>query len=132
MKNKTTEVSFILKNTIHGIGVFAAHDIKAKTFLRLFGDSKDPKKVAIKRKEKDLPKMFRELCIDRGNFMLCPKDFGHIEIGWYLNHSKKPNAAHTNYKYYAISNIKAGEEITIDYNTLEEPEENKDPYYKIK
>jgi len=53
-----------------------------------------------------------------------------MEFGWFLNHSKKPNAYHKNYEYYALNNIKAGEEITVDYNTLEEPENAKDDYYK--
>ena len=48
----------------------------------------------------------------------------------YLNHSKTPNAYHKNYNYYALRDIKAGEEITIDYNTLEEPEEAKEDFYK--
>ena len=63
--------------------------------------------------------------------MRCPKDFGCMEIGWYLNHSKTPNAYHRNYEYYALRDIKTGEEITVDYNTLEEPEEAKENYYKF-
>ncbi len=53
-----------------------------------------------------------------------------MEIGWYVNHSNTPNAHHLNYKYYALRDIKAGEEIVIDYNTLEEAEEAKEDYYK--
>ncbi|MBU1179877.1 SET domain-containing protein [Patescibacteria group bacterium] len=130
MENKTTEFSFVLKKSKYGVGVFAVHGIKAKTFLKLFGDQVPGKKVAKKRKKEDLPKIFQEYCIDRGDIMLCPKDFGRMEVGWHLNHSKKPNAAHKNYKYYALRDIKEGEEITIDYNSLEEPEENKETYYK--
>ena len=74
-KTKTTEFSFILKPAKHGIGVFATHNIKIKTFLRLFGDK-------------------------------------------------------NNYNYYALRNIKIGEEIVINYNTLEEIEIVKDNYYK--
>ena len=62
--------------------------------------------------------------------MACPNDFSHMSIGWYLNHSSNPNAEHKNYVYYSIRDIKAGEEILIDYNTLEEPEELKENYYK--
>ncbi len=42
-----------------------------------------------------------------------------------------PNAYQKKYKwFYAKINIKEGEEILIDYNSLDEPEENKENYYK--
>ncbi len=53
-----------------------------------------------------------------------------MPIGWYLNHAKVPNASRDkSYRWYASRDIKAGEEITIDYNSLEEPEEAKEGYY---
>ena len=130
MKNETTEFSFILKSTKHGIGVFAAHDIKKDIYLRLFGNELLSGDVPALRKKEDVPEIFRQYCIDRPKGIICPGDFGRMEIGWYLNHSKTPNAYHRNYKYYSLRHIKAGEEITIDYNTLKEPEENKEDYYK--
>ncbi len=130
MQNKTTEFSFILKPAKHGIGVFATHDIKAETYLRLFGDETEIADVSVVRKKKDVPEFFRQYCVDKDNTLRCPKDFGCMEVGWHLNHSKTPNAYHRNYDYYALSDIKAGEEITIDYNTLKEPEEVKEDYYK--
>ncbi|MBI2446812.1 MAG: SET domain-containing protein [Parcubacteria group bacterium] len=129
MDNKTTEFSFMLKPSQHGIGIFAVHDIKAGTYLRLFGDETEFYR-SVTRKKTDIPELFRQYCIDRGDLLDCPKDFGCMEIGWYLNHSKMPSAFHRNYQYYALRDIKTGEEITIDYNTLEEPEEAKEDYYK--
>ena len=61
--------------------------------------------------------------------LVCPKDFGCMSVGWYINHSKTPNAYHHDYDYYALSDIKEGEEITVDYNILGEPEEFKEDYY---
>lgn len=130
MQNKTTEFSFVLKISDHEVGIFAVHDIKSGTYLRLFGDKDYQNDVSVIREKKDVPEFFRSYCIDRGDTMLCPSDFGRMEIFWYINHSKTPNAHHRNYEYCALRNIKAGEEITIDYNTLEEPEENKEDYYK--
>lgn len=129
MENKTTEFSFVLKPSQHGIGIFAVHDIKAGTYLRLFGDEIEFYR-SVTRKKTDIPELFRQYCIDRGDLLDCPKDFGCMKIGWYLNHSKMPSAYHRNYQYYALRDIKTGEEITIDYNTLEEPEEAKEDYYK--
>ena len=129
-KTKTTEFSFILKPAEHGIGVFATHNIKVKTFLRLFGDKNKNYQALFVRNKKDVPKNFESYCIDRGKKLICPNDFGSMDIGWYLNHSKTPNAFHCNYNYYALRNIKTGEEITINYNTLEEPKKTRENYYK--
>lgn len=125
----TTEFSFVLKPAEHGIGVFAAHDIKEGTYLRFFADETELTDKSVKRNKKDVPEFFRQYCVDRGDILICPKDFGHMEVGWHLNHSKTPNAYHKNYDYYALRDIKEGEEITIDYNSLEEPEEAKEDYY---
>ncbi len=131
MQDKTTEFSFILKPSEYGVGVFAVHNIKAETYLRLFGDEENEQTdVSVIRNKKNVPKFFQQWCLDRGNELLCPKDFGCMEMGWYMNHSKTPNAHHRNYNYYALRDIKAGEEITIDYNTLEEPENTKEDFYK--
>jgi SET domain-containing protein len=130
MKDKTTEFSFILKPADHGIGVFAAHDIKAGTYLRFFGEKKETATISVVRNKEDVPEFFRQFCLDWGDTLRCPKDFSRLEAGWYLNHSKTPNAYHRDYDYYALRDIKAEEEITIDYNTLEESEEAKENYYK--
>lgn len=130
MEDKTTEFSFVLKPAEHGVGVFAVHDIKKGTYLRLFRDNDSPRKSVLRKKE-DVPELFRQFCLDRGETLLCPKDFGCMEIGWHLNHSKDPNADHDdNYNYHALRDIREGEEITIDYNSLEEPEESKEDYYR--
>ena len=125
----TNEFSFVLKPSEHRIGVFAAHDIKNGTFLRLFGDDRHPEESRMLSKE-TVPAQFRHYCIDRGSQFACPDDFGAMHIGWYLNHSHAPNAAHRKYQYYAIRDIAAGEEILIDYNTLEEPDEVRESYYR--
>ncbi len=128
MEKGTSEFSFILKPSRLGIGVFAAHDIKSSTYLRLFRGKDEPKTSRIRAK-KEVPEIFREFCVDRGDEMLCPEDFGRMNVGWYLNHSKNPNAQHRDYEYYSLRDIKAGEEITIDYNSLEEPKEGKADFY---
>jgi SET domain-containing protein len=44
-----------------------------------------------------------------------------MEIGWYLNHSDDPNVYHDEqYFYYSLKDIKAGEELFIDYSSLED------------
>jgi len=132
MKEKTTnEFSFVLKSTKHGVGVFAAHNIAKGTFLRLFAkETPTSKRHSRALPKKDIPKLFQEYCVDRGETMMCPEDFGAMPVGWYLNHSRTPNATHQNYNYYSAKDIVVGEEITIDYNILEEPKESRSPYYR--
>ncbi len=131
MRSKTTEYSFILKPSEYGVGVFATEDIQKDTHLRLFGDAETINFRSSIREKNDVPKNFRGYCIDSGDKLICPTDFGHMHVGWYLNHSKLPNTyPDDDYKWYALRDIKAGEEITIDYNSLNEPEEAKEDYYK--
>ena len=67
-----------------------------------------------------------------------------MEVGWYLNHSAQPNMRIESYQdgqeedcllyvinYHIIRDIKAGEEVLIDYNDLDEPEALKEDFYKM-
>jgi hypothetical protein len=135
-----TEFSFILKpSQLGGIGVFATHDIAKGT--QVFRSSFELRRL----KTKDIPSELVKYCIYLNDEeCLCPKRFDHMEIGWYLNHSPDPNIANKfiitnpdeidntdNRRVYAVKDIKAGDEIEIDYNALGEPENLKEDYYKL-
>ncbi len=130
--NQTNEFSFVLRAANHGVGVFALHDIAKDTPMRLFGEN-NPRRIL---KKDETPEQFRNFCADRGDTMICPPDFGYMPLGWYLNHSEDPNTEprgfydEKGYHFFARRDIKVDEEITIDYNTLEEPEEGKEYFYK--
>jgi hypothetical protein len=127
---ETNEFSFVLKPAEHGVGVFTMHDIAKGSHLRMFGDGETISDRSVVRKKEDVPEYFQQYCSDRGDTLLCPIDFGQMHVGWHLNHSSTPNAIRDDgYKWYAARDIQEGEEITIDYNTLEEPEEAKEAYY---
>lgn len=128
MKETTNEFSFILKPAEHGVGVFALHDIKKGTHLRLFVDEETTKHEARVMKKEGVPEAFQGHCLDRGETMVCPPDFGAMPIGWYINHSAESNIepgpnpnSHRRYRWYASRDIRAGEELLINYNALEEP-----------
>lgn len=121
-----TEFSFILKpSQINGIGVFATHDILKGTIL--FSGTH----VQRKMNRKDIPTEFFPYCIWLNDEeCMCPERFDRIEIGWYLNHSNEPNVSIiSGAKMITINDIKAGDEIFINYNELDEPEHLKDDYY---
>ncbi|MBI2097239.1 MAG: SET domain-containing protein [Candidatus Sungbacteria bacterium] len=127
-ETSTNEFSFVLKPSTHGVGVFAVQAIKTGTYLRLFGDEKELRHRTRHLQKSEVPELFRDYCVDRGETMMCPEDFGCMPVGWYLNHSNVPNAIHRDYHWYAARDIAPGEEVTINYNTLEEPEEAKQAY----
>lgn len=103
------------RSRIQGIGVFALVNIKRGTYLEplLFPKGNTQKKKNPSKEEK-------EYCIKVENRWICPKNFHQMSVGWFLNHSSKPNLAHNNLKWYSIKNIRKGEELTIDYKTVGE------------
>ncbi len=134
------ECSFILKpSSLGGIGVFATHDIPAET--QIFNLKQQLKRTL---KIKDVPQDFIKYCIYISDEeCICPERFDRMEIGWYLNHSDTPNiataeaitesSANNGIKkrhIYTTKDIKAGDEILIDYNYLNEPEHLKENFYK--
>lgn len=142
---KWTEFSFMLKpSPLGGIGVFATHDIPSGTLLF----NQNSKHLVRTLKIKDLPAEALKYCVlinDEECF--CPERFDRMEIGWYLNHSAEPNIAKKDpsqiintaedfynnrekHQLYSIKDIKAGDEILMDYNELNEPEALKEDYYK--
>ncbi len=122
---KFSEFFFVLKpSPVGGIGVFATQDIPSGAQV---STDYGPRKMAIK----DIPPAFLKYCIFLNDEeCLCPKEFNRMEIGWYINHSDKANIADGGDHLVSIRDIKADEEIFLDYNQLDEPEHMKEIYYK--
>jgi hypothetical protein len=105
---------------IHGVGVIAIRDIPKGTFV--FAKDDDDILWVDKKDTMDLPPLLKEFyddfCIVKGDKYGCPENFDKLTIAWYLNSSDKPNvAADENYRFYALRDIKTGEELTADYST---------------
>ena len=131
MKNTTDRFSFILKpsTTINGgVGVFVLHDMAKDTYMELF--LKDFEEEILD--ESEVPKELQGYCLDQENGkLLCPKFFNRMDIGNYLNHSENPNLRYEKGKgYFALRDIKAGEELFADYRQLGEPKNKWADYYK--
>ena len=109
---------------IHGIGVFALADIAANT-SDLFSPGGDDWPAIPLAMADTLPPHARKLiatyCLsDEEKIYLPPHGFKLIEPAMYLNHSDEPNLKQMeggNY-FVTLRDIKAGEELFIDYNTL--------------
>lgn len=137
---ETSEFSFILKpSSLGGVGVFAVHDIPSGT--RIFNTILKMRTMKIK----DVPQEFLKYVVYiNDEECVGPQRFDRMEIGWYINHSATPNIEQENVitaeniydvmdklTVYAVKDIEAGDEILVDYNHLNEPEQLKEEYYKL-
>lgn len=123
-----TEFSFILKpSIIGGVGVFATHDLPAG--IRVFSAASSVRKLKVS----ELPQQFIKYCpMVSDEECFGPEQFDRMEIRWYLNHSHQPNVKRIAPGHFVtFREIKAGEEVLIDYNQFDEPEHLKEDYYKI-
>ena len=119
MSKKIGELNLILKpSKIEGIGVFANANLKKGE--RLYWDKKIRKfsKEKVKKNRK-LFEMCERYCVETKKEYLCPLNFQHMSVIWFLNHSTKPNLSKDKTFWITNKNIKKGEELTIDYETLD-------------
>jgi uncharacterized protein len=105
---------------IHGVGVFAIRDIPKGT--NVFHDDDQLITWVDKKLVENLPiplkRFYDDFCIIKGEKYGCPRHFDALTTSWYLNHSENPNvAADENYRFYALRDIQAGEELTANYRT---------------
>lgn len=114
-----------------GLGVFAKRDLPKGVYLAL-----KPRdiQVGVERHRSEIPEEILKYCVaEENDLYICPADYENMELVWYLNHNSTPNAEprpEENFNYYALRKIAAGEEILIDYNVFNEPEDKKEDYYK--
>ena len=119
----------IMPSPLHGIGVFAIRDIPKGTkdiFSEGFGDW-----IKVSKEEVDaLPTHSRELienhCLfDEDSYFVPEYGFKLVDLVIYLNHSETPNVKSLNdgEQFEALVDIKAGEELLVDYATIVECEE---------
>ena len=116
---KSDRVTLILQpSPIHGVGVFSRKQIKTGTVLPLFakGDHSVRKYASAIERHYAVHYTAKNRIVSKPLGWHCPKDFHRMSIGWYTNHSKRPNVETRTWK--ALRDIRKGEEITIDYDRL--------------
>lgn len=110
---------------IHGVGVIAIADIPKGTYVFEPDDAptiKVPSEV-VRRLPTNLRHLYNDFCPLTDGYYECPASFNQMTLSWYLNHSSDPNvAADDSLKFYAIRDIREGEELTADYGTYSENE----------
>src|SRR5262249_13377634 len=106
---------------IQGVGVRAIRDIPAGTAV-FRGETERVvwvRRAAVRR----LPSALRQLYVDFGMVWDgrygVPRTLNMLSVGWYLNHSDRPNVAADEWgRFHALRRIRKGEELTADYRTF--------------
>jgi SET domain-containing protein len=119
----------IKPSPLHGIGVFAIRDIPKGTRDIFSQGVGEWIKLSIAEVEA-LPKHSRDLvenhCLFDEDFYFVP-DYGFklVDLVIYLNHADTPNvvSVHEGAFFEAIVDIKAGEELLVDYGTIVDSKE---------
>ena len=102
----------ILKaSKIHGVGVFTTTPIRKGQRIDLF----DKKDWRLRRKVTGYQ---RRYYVNGEGGYHCPANFHRMSIGWYLNHAGKSNVAMNGMTARAARYIRAGQELTVNYEEL--------------
>ncbi len=108
-----------------GVGLFALTKIPKDTRLDICQetDFKFVNKKFVKSKYQK--EMFQVFGVATKNGYWVPKSFNSMSIGWLINHSDSPTlewrkvGKSKEVTYFSKRAIKSGEELTIDYNSLD-------------
>lgn len=101
---KLSDLFYVDESGIHGKGLYARVALKKGSFL---GTYKGPERIDIDNSGPHV--LWAEM--DDGSWL--GRDGRNILR--YLNHSRKPCAEFDGFDLFALKNIKAGTELTIDY-----------------
>jgi SET domain-containing protein len=109
------------RSRIHGVGVLAIRDIPRGT--RLFRGEDERvvwvRLTHIRRLPVELRRLYTDFGMAWGQRIGVPRTLNMLSVGWYLNHSARPNTrCDEDGRFYALRRIRKGEELTADYRTF--------------
>jgi hypothetical protein len=110
-----------------GIGVFAIRAINKGTLI-FAGDLEEMVWIDSNRLSRKTPRvraLYDDFAIIKNGRHGCPTTFNRLTLSWYINEparGHKPNVRcdPETYDFYALNNIPAGDELTVDYKTYSE------------
>jgi uncharacterized protein len=106
---------------IHGVGVLAVRDIPAGAQV-FRGESERVtwvKRAAVRRLPGAIRSLYEDFGMVWGDWIGVPPTLNMLSVGWYVNHSDRPNVeAGDDGRFRALRRIRRGEELTADYRTF--------------
>lgn len=106
---------------LHGVGVRAIRDIPAGTLVF----SRESERVvwvsraAVRRLPTAIRHLYEDFGMVWGGRIGVPPTLNMLSVGWYVNHSGRPNVeAGDDGRFRALRRIRKGEELTADYRTF--------------
>ncbi|MBI2407354.1 MAG: SET domain-containing protein [Gemmatimonadetes bacterium] len=110
---------------VHGVGVLAIRDIPAGVLV-FAGESERVRWVSrayVRRLPKATRALYEDFGMVAGNMIGVPSSLNMLSVGWYVNHSERPNVeAGDDGRFRTLRRIRKGEELTADYRTfVDEP-----------
>jgi hypothetical protein len=102
-----------------GVGVFAIRPIPQGTNV-FSGEPEDIVWTPVTSipKSRPLRKLYDDFGVLRDGWYATPRTFNSLSPAWYLNDSRRPNVkCDENLDFFAIDDIRAGDELTADYRT---------------
>jgi hypothetical protein len=109
-------------SAVHGIGVFTTTPVPSGAHVRLWqADDWRALTAAEASADPEVWAMRDVYCVSTPTGYNCPLDFHRMSVGWYMNHSARPNVRSSEelgWEYYATRDIAAGEELFCDYREL--------------
>jgi hypothetical protein len=111
---------------IHGVGVFAIVNIEKGTRLFIGENLEMPwfDKKTLPKKPHEVRRLYDDFAVidNRNGRYACPTSFNRLNPSWYLNEPRDGEKANVlcdpnTYEFWTRRNIKAGEELTVVYET---------------
>lgn len=106
---------------IHGVGAIAVRRIPKGALVFRGEDERAVwvSRSAVKKLPAELRALYEDFGMVDGTKLGVPANLNRLSVGWYVNHSDKPNvAAGEDGRFRALRRIDAGEELTADYRTF--------------
>ena len=111
----------IAGSRIHGVGVRAIRDIPAGTMV-FRGESERVawvSRAAVRRLPAAIRQLYEDFGMVWGDKIGVPPTLNMLSVGWYVNHSDRPNLeADEDARFRTLRRIRKGEELTADYRTF--------------
>ena len=111
----------IAYSRIHGVGVRAIRDIPAGTMV-FSGESERVvwvSRAAVRRMPVAIRQLYEDFGMVWGDQLGVPPTLNMLSVGWYVNHSDRPNIeADEDARFRTLRRIRKGEELTADYRTF--------------